>query len=56
MTGPELRTCAACGGARGTEKTQHTVELDAEGRQVARVDTFWSACTACGGLGTVVVG
>ncbi len=52
----EIRNCTACGGARGTEKEQHTVDLDADGNQVHRVDRFWSPCTACGGVGTVIVG
>jgi DnaJ-class molecular chaperone len=52
----EIRPCSSCGGQRGTEKEQHTVELDANGNQVARVNRFWSPCNGCGGTGTVVVG
>ncbi|GHE26076.1 hypothetical protein ACFXKJ_29570 [Kitasatospora indigofera] len=52
----EIRTCTSCGGARGTEKEQHKVGLDADGNQVHRVERFWSPCSACGGAGTVVAG
>lgn len=56
MAGAEIRTCTACGGLRGTEKTEHTLERDAEGRLTPQANHFWSPCSMCGGSGTVVVG
>ncbi|MFC9329530.1 hypothetical protein [Kitasatospora sp. NPDC057015] len=52
----EIGTCTSCGGARGTEKVQHRVDLDVNGSQVHRVDRFRPSGTACGGVGTVIVG
>jgi hypothetical protein len=51
---PQIITCPACGGARGTEKVQHTVETDSQGNQVPREHRYWSPCTYCSGSGTVV--
>lgn len=38
----QQQTCPGCGGARGTEKVEHTVETDSQGNQVPRVNRFWS--------------
>ncbi|WP_354639416.1 hypothetical protein [Kitasatospora camelliae] len=51
MVEQQPRPCPACGGQQGTEKTRHSVDLDADGRQVHRQHTYWSPCTTCGGTG-----
>lgn len=53
---PRIVPCSSCAGAKGTEKTQHTVEVDAQGNQVAVEHRYWSPCNGCGGAGTVVQG
>lgn len=49
----EQQTCPGCGGARGTEKTEHTVETDPQGRQQPVRRSYWSPCSVCGGSGVV---
>ncbi|WP_158071986.1 hypothetical protein [Kitasatospora sp. CB01950] len=49
----EQQTCPGCAGARGTEKTEHSVETDGQGWQEPVRRTFWSPCTVCAGLGVV---
>jgi hypothetical protein len=52
----EQQACLGGGGARGTQKTEHTVETDSNGNQVPKTSTFWSPCGRCGGSGVVIVG
>lgn len=49
----EPQVCPACGGQRVTEKIEHTVELDANGNQVPKVNRYLSPCGRCGGAGVV---
>ncbi|MFJ8039346.1 hypothetical protein ACIRBX_02380 [Kitasatospora sp. NPDC096147] len=51
MAEPQL--CPGCGGGRVTEKTEHTVETDSRGDQVAREYRYLSPCGRCGGTGEV---
>jgi DnaJ-class molecular chaperone len=53
---PQQQTCPVCAGNRGTEKVEHTVEIDSNGNQVPKVNRSWSPCSMCGGSGLVVVG
>lgn len=50
---PEQRPCYGCGGARGTEKTEHTVEPDGNGGMRPVQRKYWSPCSMCGGSGVV---
>ncbi|MEU3498922.1 MULTISPECIES: hypothetical protein [Kitasatospora] len=49
----EHQVCPGCGGARGTEKTEHSVETDPQGGQRPVQRTYWSPCSVCGGSGVV---
>ncbi|MFI6449423.1 hypothetical protein [Kitasatospora sp. NPDC050543] len=53
---PENQTCPSCGGARGTDKVEASVELDEQGQLVPKQRSVWSPCGLCHGQGTVVVG
>ncbi len=47
------RICPACGGQRVTEKVEHGVETDPQGRQVPTQRRVTTACSLCGGAGVV---
>ncbi|GAA2827138.1 hypothetical protein GCM10010441_59450 [Kitasatospora paracochleata] len=45
--------CPACGGTGVTERTDHTMELDADGKQVPTVHRYTAQCSTCGGTRVV---
>ncbi|MEU4212360.1 hypothetical protein AB0F13_20570 [Streptomyces sp. NPDC026206] len=53
MTGGQEQNCCACDGTGLTDKQQHTVELDANGKQVHATHDFTSSCSQCSGTGKV---
>jgi hypothetical protein len=45
--------CPRCGGAKVTEKVRYSVDLDENGNQAPRQESYTSPCEHCGGKGWV---
>lgn len=47
----QQQPCYKCAGTRVVEAQRYTVELDANGNQVPKHESYTAMCDACGGTG-----